>query len=222
MKNAAKIDTLKTNTTNLTIEDILRQLQENLGLNISVDANGNLVINDQPQQPAKSEPAPAVEAKPAPITKAETSPVAKAEPTAKAITTLTKVNASVAGTTFVPKEDKGGKHSGQRIMALLKACGCRHLVRLERTSFGDEPALRVWVFPATREGKLIDGNGPANKVGYPIGYIAAKNGDLAKVLTMVDAIGNTKGLKISASIVGGTKLANGERLNYGMRLMISR
>lgn len=221
MKNAAKIDTLNTNTTNLTIENILRQLQENLGLNISIDANGKLVINDQPQQPAKT-----IKAEPAPVAKAEPSPTAKTEPASvikvEPAPVYQKVNASVAGTTFIPKDDKGGKHNGQRIMALLKACGCRYIIRLERTSFGDEPALRVWVFPATKAGKLVDGNGPANKVGYPIGYIAAKNGDLAKVLGIVDSVGGTKSLKINSTIVGGTKLANGERLNFGMRLVIER
>ena len=211
MKSAAKNTITSTNnTTNLTIEDILQQLQENLGLNITFDANGKLVLNEQPKVAT------------APVAKAEPAPAAKAEPAPKAITTPTKVNASVAGTTFVPKEDKGGKHSGQRVLALLKACGCRHLVRLERTTFGDDPALRVWVFPATKGGKLVDGNGPANKAGYAIGYIAAKNGDLAKVLTMVDAMGGTKNLKISSSIVGGNKLANGEQLNFGMRLIIER
>lgn len=151
---------------------------------------------------AEVTPAPAIVSEPQPKAKAD-KPIIRA------------MAANVAGTTF---EHNG--HTGQSILKRLAVNKTAFVCRLKAVDFEGKPALEVWIFPL-KAGKLIpqDG-GPGGYAAYQVGYVAAKNGDLPKALHMVETVGGTKPLKVTPTIVGGHMLANGEQLNYGMRLRI--
>ena len=153
---------------------------------------------------AEATPAPAIVSEPQPKAKAD-KPVIRA------------MAANVAGTTF---EHHG--HNAQEILERLAVNKTAFICRLNAVDFEGKPALEVWVFPL-KNGKLIPYEGPDSINGieaYQVGYVAAKNGDLPKALSMVDTVGGTKPLKVTPTIVGGHMLANGEQLNYGLRLRI--
>ena len=209
----------------------LNSISESLGTDVLMDENGKVYFDEAaaaafieaeknavtatPAAPqrrhrrragifAESVPAPAIVAEPQPKAKAD-KPIIRA------------MAANVAGTTF---EHNG--HTGQSILKRLAVNKTAFVCRLKAVDFEGKPALEVWVFPL-KNGKLIpteDKDNVGGYAAYQVGYVAAKNGDLPKALSMVDTVGGTKPLKVTPTIVGGHMLANGEQLNYGLRLRI--
>lgn len=212
----------------------LNSISESLGTDVLMDENGHVTFDEAAAaafieaEKASLAAMPAstptterrhrrragifAEATPAPAIVSEPQPKAKADkPVIRAMA------ANVAGTTF---EHRG--RNAQEILERLAVNKTAYVCRLNAVDYEGKPALEVWVFPL-KNGKLIPCEGPDSINGieaYQVGYVAAKNGDLPKALHMVETVGGTKPLKVTPTIVGGHMLANGEQLNYGMRLRI--
>lgn len=210
----------------------LTSISESLGTDVLMDENGNVYFNEAAAEAfieaekaglaattdtttttqrrhrrragifAESVPTPAIVSEPTPKAKTE-KPI------------IRSMAANVAGTTF-----EHGGYTGQSILKRLAVNKTAFICRLKAVDFEGKPALEVWVFPLKAGKPIPQEGGPGGFAAYHIGYVAAKNGDLPKALSMVETVGGTKPLKVTPTIVGGHMLANGQQLNYGLRLRI--